>query len=179
MQILVQWTWELTLWLKNFFILGTEVKEELIQLMSGEFQFKYVCLQRQKYSTIKTKGWKHPKKKLLPFQNSSGVIRAHHHPLSIKTTELFDMSGSGEGKEKSSKMPRWDKQQSWPLVQPPKEMFWRFLVFQTCIYQAGIKAPCSEWAEQHGLESRNAAAWTSDTSLLIHNCHFTFHHPFP
>lgn len=84
-QILIQLTWELTLWLKNFFILGTEVKEELIQLMSGKLQLRCVCLQRQTYSTIQAKGWKHSRKKLLPFHNSSGVIRTHHHPLSIKT----------------------------------------------------------------------------------------------
>lgn len=101
-QILIQLTWELTLWLKNFFILETEVKEELIQLMSGKLQLKCVCLQRQTYSTIQAKGWKHSRKKLLPFQNSSGVIRTHHHPLSIKT-ELFDMSGSGEGKRRAAR----------------------------------------------------------------------------
>lgn len=101
------------------------------------------------------------------------------HP-STKTTEAFDVSGSDEREETSSKMPRWDKRQRWPLMQTPTKNILKILCFPDLYLSDRVKAICSAtWVRQHGMESRNAAVLVPAMFLLIHNCHFPsiFHFP--
>lgn len=96
-------------------------------------------------------------------------------------TQLSRLTCQGQVRKKRRVVRCWDKTKSKVTLNPtPQKAFCRFFVFQTCVYQTGIKVPCSTtWVWQHRTESRNAAARISAMLLLIHNCRFPFYLPFP